>query len=199
DPVGTIEVRGKPRISGGVDPERLIEAYTKQGTDEIWAFVFLDDVIASKTRAISSDAVDNLRAANFYRQQITEVFTVLFLVPATNEHAALNARDVVQGDLFLPVGQSLLGHRFNTNLTVEDQGSVVFVTGGRFFSNALTPAVYAHGFTYQQTSDIGFCDTVGPERSARFNDLNFSLAPSHGTKLASGTMTAGIDLDEEPL
>ena len=188
---GTIIARTLPRISAAVSEERLLSAYTKQPQGDLWAFVVLEDVFASKNRNIESDATDNIQRGDQYRQQIIQPFTVYVFIPTKGEIAARDARDVAE-DIFRPICRSLLFKPFSGGLYAGKQGPVQFVNHGFIHYDS---AFYVHGYNFQQVVDITFEDTVGYDLDVAFRDISVTMGVSTGSEV----MTAEIDLDEDPL
>lgn len=195
DPIGTIRVRGKPRIASGVNPARAVDAYTEQKAGDYWLFVALEDVVASKSRAIGSDAIDNLASPDNYRQQIIQPFSVFVFIPAQADLSDADARDQAE-EIFVAISRSLLAKQFDSNLTTPLVGAVIFVTHGTFSTNT---AVYVHGYSFQQTVDLYEGDTVGPDLDVAFRNLNFSMDPDLPGSTNTTALTATLDLDDVPL
>lgn len=191
NPIGTIVARSKARISSGVSITRLVTSYTEKGANELWAFVVLEDTVASKSRSIRSDAVDNLQRGSEFRQQVVQPFTIYLFIPAENFIGGQEARDLAE-DLFRPICRSLLFSKFDSGLFVGKQGPVQFVSHGVFDYNT---AVYVHAYGFQQVADLVFDDTIGPDLDVAFRDIDLTQDPNLGgiTKL-----TATIDLDDIP-
>lgn len=187
---GTISVRTQPRISGGISVERIIDAYTQQTQDQWWIFVVLDDVIASKSRHIDTDATDNLQKGTEFRQQIIQPFSLLAVGPAKSEIAGRSIRDDAE-DLFRPILQSILFSKIDSGLFVQDQNPIQFVDHGFAAYNG---AFYAHLFNFQATADITFDDTVGYDDDVAFRDIVSNLTIDLGTR--EDALTANIDLDD---
>ncbi len=185
---GTIVARTNPRVSAAVSIERLVEAYTAQPTGEMWAFVVLGDVSASKSRHIDSDAVDNIQRSNEYRQQLLYPFSVLVFFPTSNTIAAREARDDAE-DIFPFLCQSLLSDKLSSGLTVGAQNPIIFTDHGFV---AYNKAVYIHGFNFQTVADLTFDDTIGYDLDVAFRDIDVTINVDVGT----GVMTATIDLDD---
>ncbi len=195
DPIGNIEARGKVRISSAVDPDRMRAAYTEKDVGELWLVVALDDVAASKSRMVRSDAIDNLYPSDEFRQQIIQALTLYLYVPAQEEISASDARDLAE-DLFRPICQSILGAGFDSGLFVGTQGRMQFSGHGTF---AYDTAVYVHGYSFQQVVDLYFQDTVGPDLDVAFRNLDFdSVTVVEGGTQQGPVLTAAIDLDDVP-
>lgn len=189
---GTLIARAKPRISAGIQIDRLIASYTEQEVGEYWMFVILEDVNASKGRSIESDAVDNIQRSHEFRQQIIQPFTIYVFIPVANEIAGRLSRDTAE-DLFQPICQSLLFSKFDSGLYVgATQGPVQFGSHGVYEYN---PSVYIHAYNFIQVVDIVFDDTVGPDLDVAFRDIDLTLDPNIGTS----DLIANIDLDDVEL
>ncbi len=189
---GTISARTLPRISSGISLERILDAYTVQTKlKDVWAFVILGDVIASKNRAIDSDASDNQQRGNEFRQQLIQPFTIITLAPATQEIVARAARDQAE-DLFRPLCQSILFSKFDSGLHVGAQNPVMFVDHGFAFYDT---AIYGHSYAFQTVADLTFDDTIGYDADVAFNDISMSM----GVDIGTAVLLADIDLDDVPL
>ena len=191
-PVGTITARVKPRISAGIDPDRLTAGYTAQADDALWLMVVLDEVSASKNRNILSDAVDNLPLSSEFRQQVLQSFTLYLFQTVTEELSAADARDIAE-DVFRPICQSVVGKQFDSQLNVGEQGPAHFV-GHSVFS--YDGATYVHAYSFEQVVDMQFEDTVDPDASVAFRDIDYTIDPNLG---GTSVPTGSIDLDDDPL
>lgn len=184
------------RISGAATFERAQEAYTRQGNGELWAFVVLDDVLASKDRRTQSDATAILNQTNDYRQQVIFPISVFIFAPASDTIAGRQARDdmeVLRPLLF----RSLLGLKFDCQLTAGAQQTLVYVQDG--IANYDT-AVYIHSFNFETVADISFGDSVGFNRNVAFRDIDYSIIPIFDLDVDNETvLTGSVDLDEQPL
>lgn len=194
-PTATIEARAKPRISAGVNPERILDAYTKQEVGDLWLFAVLDPVSASKSRNTRSDAIDNLVSGSEYRQQILQGVTLYLFIPAQEQIAAASARDLAE-DLFRPVCRSMLGSKFSSGLYADKLGPVHFVGHSVASYDA---SVYVHAYSFQQTVDLYFEDTVGPDLDVALRNIDFDSATRVDGGTAGGPfLTADINLDDVP-
>lgn len=196
DPLaGSIEARTKPRISSAVDPDRARASYTEQGGGSLWLVIALDDVAASKSRMVRSDAIDNQYPMDETRQQIIQAMTLYLFVPAQEQISAADARDQAE-DLFRPICQSVLGAGFDSGLYVGTQGRMQFSGHGTWGYDS---AVYVHGYSFQQVVDLYFQDTVGPDLDVAFRNLDFdSVTDVLGGTRQGPVLTAAINLDDVP-
>lgn len=188
---GAIIARTNPRVSAAASEDKLTAAYTKQVPGDVWLFVVLGDVFASKNRSILSDATDNQQRSDHVRQQVIQPFTVYAFFPTRDEIAGRIARDDAEV-LFRPLCQTLLGVSFDSQLSIGKQGTVQFVTHGLAVDES---AYYGHAYGFEQVVDITFDDTIGYDLDVAFRDISVSMGVNTGT----GVLTADINLDIEPL
>lgn len=188
------ELRVRPRVSGAVDLDRAIEAYTKQGAGKFWAFVVLGDVQASRGQEHRSEGVDRQACDQSYRQQVVVPFSVVVIAPAKDDIAARRVRDEMV-DLWRPLCRCLLGKQFESALGFTPGGAVNFKGHGPL---EYEKSFYAHGFAFEATEVLGFDDTIGYSESVAFRDIDYTIIPDLDADQGAGSMSGTIDLDEEP-
>lgn len=187
---GTIYARSLPRISAVLQEDIIVDAYTKQPAADIWAFVVLGDVTASKSRQTDTDAVSNMQRGEHFRVQLLQPVTVYVVIPSAQEQAGRLARDTCE-ELLKPLCQSLLMKKFDSLLTVGMKGPLQFV--GHGFA-AYSRAYYMHAYQFMQVADMTFGDTVGYDDDVAFRDISLTAHLDIGTGLAV-IQTALINLD----
>jgi hypothetical protein len=176
------EVRANPRVSGAATPQRALDAYTAQGTDELWGFVVLEPAVANKSRQQRNDSQDNIQKSNRFRQQMIEPLTFYVFFPTSESIAARQQSDDAR-DIFRPVCQSILFDDFDSGLYVGAQNPLQFVSHSFFEYNT---AFYIHGYSFEMTSDLSFEDTVGYADDCAFDHIDFSANPDNvGTETIS--------------
>ena len=184
--------RGNARISAAVSLDAIVAAYTDQPQDDLWMFVVLEDVVASKDRKILSDATDNIQRSQYFRQQITQPVTLYVVFPTADiQIAGRQARDIAE-EIFRPICQSILFKRYDSQLAVGEYNPLHFLAHG---FTSYSSAFYIHQYTFEQVADITFPDTVGFDEDVAFRDISLTM----GVDVGSGQLTADIDLDQEPL
>jgi len=188
---GSPIAKTEARISGAVSFERADEAYTKMESNELWAFVSIGDVIASKNRYINSDLTDTAKKNTGWNQTVSQPFTVYVFMPSIGDRAGRISRDAME-DVSVALFKSLLGVKFNTGYFSKDQYVATFVNHG---FNAYVNAYYVHEFNFELAADITFDDTVGYDNDVAFRDIDISIVSDIGTGIEAAT--ASIDLDEE--
>lgn len=190
---GTPLVKSDARISGAIALDIAEAAYTKQGQDELWAFVVLGDVIASKNRSINSDMTDVARKNTGINQRLSQPFTVYVFAPTTSDRSGRAARDLME-DVAAAMFKSLIGVNFDTGLYSGTQYVSTFVNHGFASFNG---AYYVHEFNFELAADITFEDTTGYEFDTAFRNIDIEINPDFGTQ--ENPATATIDLDEVEL
>lgn len=190
---GTPIVKPDARISGAVTFDIAEAAYTKQKTDELWAFAVLGDVIASKNRDIRSDMNEVQKKNTAIRQRISQPFTIYVFTPSINDKAGRNSRDLME-DVSIALFKSLIGVKFDTGYYASNQYISTFINHGFTFYNS---AYYVHEFNFELAADLTFEDTTGYEFDTAFRNIELGIVPDFGTQKDPATVT--VDLDEEPL
>ncbi len=197
DPVGSIEARVSPRISAGSDIQRLQAAYTAQQQSKLWMFVTLGTVVASKSRAVNADFVDNLNEGHEYRQQLVQPFSVYLFIPASDDIAGRKARDTAE-ELFSPLCRSILGARFDSELAQGlPQGMVHFIDHDVLVYDS---AIYVHEFQFAQIVDLTFEDTIGAPVDLRMTGFSLAMYPDfdlEGTPTSDVMTASGVAGDGE--
>jgi hypothetical protein len=187
--LGTITVKKGIRVSGAVNIEKAMEAYTAKDPNKLWALVILGDPTISKDRHIESDATDTQGSGTEFRQRMITPFGVFVFVPASSEIAGMQARDQME-DVRVFLYKSLLRVKFDTGLQSDTQYGVI-TEGDSFFD--YNGAVYIHQFIFSAQTDIVYDDTVAPDYSVAFRDIGLQYLDELGTV----ELTANINLDEE--
>ena len=185
------------RISGAATFERAQAAYTKQGSNELWLFVVLDDVVASKDRHTQSDATSVKGRTNDVRQELIYPLNIFVFKNTTDESAGRKARDDMEV-LFPLLCQSLIGVKFDSQLAAGKQHSLVFNQHG---IADYTTATYQHVFAFETVADITFDDSIGYDVNVAFRDIDLSFTPDFDLvdDDSLAVLSTGINLDDEPL
>ncbi len=189
---GTIEARLRPRISGAVSIDQIEQAYTKKQPTKLWAFVVIGDKVANKNREVLSDATMTQGIGESYRQLVIQPFSIFCLLPSTVSIVARQERDAAD-DLVLPFCKSLLRLRFPSGFAEDSFSGVVF-SYDRF--SAYSEAYYVHEYAFETTARLTYGDTLDPEHSMAFRDIDLEFETTLNTS-AGVVMTASIDLDED--
>ncbi len=193
DPVlNEASIKSTPRISTAVTFERAVNAYTKQQEQDGWLFVVLQDAIGNKSKDTTIDGIDNLVVSNFFNQKFSQSVDLYVFFTST---ASINGR--TPGDrcqeLILPISQSILFKKFDSLLTAGKLNTMQFTSAGIQEYNTAT---FVFRYTYEMLHQFSIQDTVQfDEADVAFRDIDLTQFSDIG----SGTLTADIDLDDEPL
>lgn len=197
---GSPQVQSQIRISAAAQIERIVFAYTQQPEADLWAYVVLGDVVASKDPNNENDATSRQsrkqQGQDFF-QQMTQSFSIYVFVPTSDELAGRKARDLCE-DLFLPINQSVLFFTFDSGLQASKNSASGFVSHTIYDYGELGGyAFYVHEYNYEQVVDITYADTVGDDPSIAFRDIEFRMSVSPGTEKV--VLVSKINLDVKPL
>lgn len=183
------------RISGAVSLQKAVDAYTAKNANELWGFVVLGDVFASKDRKTTTDATEILAGGDEYRQLVVAPFSLFVITPATADIAGREQRDQME-DIMVPLFKSLLGSKLTSVLSDGAQYLTTF-TGHRFV--AFANAYYVHEFQFEFNGYITGCDVVDPDFNVTFRDISLDWLNNNETDGDDIIMEAEVDLDDTPL
>jgi hypothetical protein len=160
---GTIICRVNARISGVADPNRIIESYTKMGTNLLVAFVKLDDIIVSKARDTQTDATAMVSPGDIYNIFMITPFSVFVVAPTSNEIAARVTRDLMHNEVTVALYKSILGARLPSTFT-EQQAYQIIPTGHSLYDYNV--AYYIHKFDFETTERVNIGDIIDQDSIA---------------------------------
>lgn len=192
---GNIVARKAIRISGAATIDRALESYTAQSTNKLWAYVVLDETVASKDRYTINDAVASRSIGVDYRIRLLKNFSIYLIVPATQSIAGRYERDLIE-DLEPIIYKSILGIKFQSPFTENAWSLITPISHGLY---AYTKAYYVHRFQFQTTYDILEEDTGLNPDSRAFRDLylNYDAIDTEGAQVTIAE--AYVNLDDIPL
>jgi len=183
------------RISGSATLQRAVDSYTKQELEDLWMFVVLGSVTASKDRNINSDAIAVQNSGTDWKQQLIQPFSIHCFVSVGDELSARNIRDDFE-DIAAFIFKSIVGVKFESGLAQGAYYKTVFDSHGvQNYNNA----IYIHTFNFQTVADLTFGDIVSdPEGEVAFRDISLNMSTDLMTT-DSEILSNNIDLDEEAL
>lgn len=187
--LGSITVKAAPRISSSVTYERAEAAYTKQADGAAWLFAVVGDAVASKSRAVNTDAVDNIQSGHYFNQRLIQNVSLYVFLPTSAQIAGSGARDRCE-ELLRPICQSVAGVRF-PSLVENDNNPLMLVGHGL---QAYTAAFYVHQYNFEATIQLGPTDIYTPDDDVAFRDIALTMGLDVGTE----TFNTLINLDDEP-
>ena len=179
------------RVTGVVSAERIIDIYTETPPTDLWAFVVLADVSASKDRNILNDATSAQVGDTFRNQKLLQGFSVFVVSPADTELAARQTRDLME-DIAVFLYSSLLGVAFDSGFFADKKWLVTTLGHSFQFYNT---AFYIHEYPFEMLAQILIEDSVGRPDDVAFRDIDITMNINTGVE----PLTATVDLDEVPL
>lgn len=193
--MGNIKIKKNIRISGAATIERAVEAYTKQPTNKLWAFVVLEDTQVNKDRYVKNDSIATRTATDDYRLRLLKNFSVYVFAPSVEGIAARTERDLME-DIEVFLYKSLLAIKIPSPFSEPSWSMITPIGNGVFEYNK---AYYIHRYQFQTSFDVLIEDTAFNPITRAFRDITLNyldfMAPLDGEIVAS----ADIDLDDEPL
>lgn len=184
---GTIIAHANYRISGAATLDRASEAYTKQPTGKYWVYVVLGDMTANKDRQADHDFTYTPGATDFYFQLVGQTVSINVFVPATNDIAAREERDL-SDSLVAPFCKSLLRLRLPAEFTYASYSGLTF-QGSAFGSYSNTgnfgAAVYVHQYIFENVVNLAYEDTLDPSYGSAFRDIEFSQESEFNTTVVA--------------
>jgi len=159
------------RISGAIDIDRIIEAYSKHTNGNYWAFVVPDNSTASKSRQSENDSTYTPTKGDEFRQKLITPFDIFIFVPSKND---INGRASYDAAVFESVGiyKSLLGYAAPSPYTIDSFSKIIIEGHG---PERYMKAYYVHRFGFSITDELVIDDTIDIENDVAFRDIDFDF------------------------
>lgn len=181
------------RIAGAVNIDRAVEQYTKQGINDLWLFVTVNDVNISKDRNALSDALATKGEGDDIRLRMIDGFNLYLVVNTKNEMSAVSAIDICRHTLLQPLLQTLLGARFDTGLAGDADFKTVIKEHGIYdYTGAYL--VYSYGFEFPMEITLDDAVAIGDDRAFRNIDYTERIGGDDTTDMT----VDDINLDDNP-
>jgi len=190
--LGSPKLQTEARISGAVTQERMTEAYTKQAPNEFWLMVVAGDTLTSRNRAIETDAIETLTAADLMKVRQVETVAVYCLCPAADEIAARSVRDQIEAEVKPALLSALLG--YTPESVYFDNNWCMLIPSGDGFAD-YTTATYVHRFEFERSIDLLKEDGISISPTKAWRDTQIQYLNEHNETI----MQSDIDMDDEPL
>lgn len=195
--VDNATVQTSIRILSVLDIEQYLrDVYTKQTIGDDQVVVQLGDVSISKKRGEETDASSSSVGNDSYTPILIQTFAIYLILNVTDQLTAAQARDKVESEYIPAIFQSVVRAKFDTGFTYNIFRST-FVGHGVFAysdDKGKNKAIYAHEITFEQLVTITGVDMVEIDETVAMRDVEYTLSNNIGV----GTMTADVNLDEEP-
>lgn len=192
--VGTPKAKTNPRISGDISPERCVNAYTKKGTNKLWAYVVLETTVTSKDRNSLSDAIATRVPGYTYRLKQLHSFSIYIFIPATSTISGRSQRDLME-DVNVYLSKSILG-AILPNEFVDSTQNMVVPSGHGLFNDSGSYII--HKFDYEVSYDITVDDIVNESDNVAFRDIKLKFRKYFEDDNVE-IMSTQVDLDDIPL
>jgi len=189
---GTMQMRKAIRVSGAINAGRAESAYTELNTNQLTAFVVLGEVIASKSRHSTIDAIHSAGRQTVYRQMLLNNIYVYLFVPTHTDATGRAARDDVT-DIAKYIFKAILGDNYPTYFTNDPATTLALVSHGQIVYKG---AYYIHEFHFEAQSDITNEDIASPDVTRAFRDIHIDYLYDD---LETILLTQDTNLDDEPL
>ncbi|UCF50255.1 MAG: hypothetical protein JSU91_01885 [Thermoplasmatales archaeon] len=172
------------RISGGVSLDVCKLAYSKQLSNNWWAFVTPIATNASKNRQTDNDSTYSPTKGDEYRQKLVSGFEVYFFVPSRSDIAGRASYDeCIQESKY--IFKSLLGFNLPNPYSIDDFSSIIFESHD---AEEFTGAWYIHRFTFNITNEIIIDDINTTSDDVAFRDINYDIVNSFDTIIADNSL-----------
>lgn len=190
--IGSPKAYAHSRITGAVGPDKMMDSYTKQPPLNYYAYVVIEDTVASKSRSARNDAEAVRGAGDDPRQKLIQNFSVYIFAPCKDEIAGRKVKDDME-DVFIALCASLLGYRPPSYLSEETTNAITFVAHGTY---DYKESFYVHKFNFQNLVDITFDDTLQERADLAFRDIHIDYIDPLTSDGDDVIMTSDINLDE---
>ena len=171
-------VHSEIRVSGGVDIQRSINAYSKQSTNKYWLMVIPESTAASKSRQSENDATDQNIKGNAFRQKILPVVDIYMFIPSSKKFSGREAYDSAIEES-VGLFRSLLGWRVPSPYSIKEYASIIFENHQPFSYNT---SYYIHKFQFSTLQEIISCDIFMQKDDVAFRDIDMNMTVDFGTE-----------------
>lgn len=186
------------RIISVLDVQQyLTDAYTAQALDDDLLVVQLGDVVQSKKRNEQTDAGSTTLGEYSFTPTLIQQFAVYVVMNVTDDLTGATARDIVESEYVPAICKAVLRANFDTGFTYSQYRATLTGHGVLAYLDAgdKNKAIYVHELTFEQLVQLTKADMAAPVEDVAMRDVALTLSTSLGTT----TLSADIDLDEEPL
>jgi hypothetical protein len=148
-PIPQLTIITSFRISTSADYNKAQEIYTKQGNNNYWLFVIMEDSRASKDRTIQSDAYSANTMQNELRVRVINRFSLDIFIPTKNELAGADAMELCWNNMLIWMLKIMHGVNFES--LDNSKFLTSFLEHGQVTYNG---AYYVHAYTFEYIYDI---------------------------------------------
>ena len=158
------------RVGVAYDVEHAVDLYTEQENGDYWAFVIMGTPTASRDNSTITEATTDLLIGSSMEINMIDGFSVLVLIPTSDNKSAGTAIDIARFDLQPIIHKCLLGVSFDSGMSTMAMFKTSFLgCEAALYNDAFLGYIYNYEFQYLLTDD----DAVEPTLSRAFRDLNY--------------------------
>lgn len=176
----------------------LTDSYTASPVGEDHLIVQLGDVTRSKNKNETSDASDSSVSEYSYTPTFIQTFAVYIIQNMTNTLGGAEARDLVESVYIPALFKALERVKLDTGFAFSQYRTTCTEHGVFHFGveESKGKALYIHEVVFEQLAVLDkVSDTVAPDDDVAMRDVDYTISSDLGT----GTLTANVDLDKEPI
>lgn len=180
---------------GSGNISNAINAYTKKGINELYAFVGFGGRIVSKDRNTDSDATQFATRGVDSRQRVLQTYNIYVFVPRTSNFSGGSATDLMS-DLLPILTKSIKGFRPDTTtFAIEPLGEMVYLGDDTLLDDG---TIYIHEFDFEISFDIVPQDAFLSPDNRAFRDTNL-IINDRIQDSDDVLFDDNINLDDEPI
>lgn len=194
-PTGTIEnfsAVSSMMIFGAADFDRAKDLYNRQAKGKFALFVIMGDVVVSKDRNTSNDAIAAFTSQNFQRQTNLVNFSTAIFMPAREDIAANDAQQIAYGEMYSALMSVLYGFQFE-----DEETALTYVTvSAGHGAGEYNTAFYVHVYDWQRPDVVHAAQGFNLDQTVAFRDID---ATFNNFGDPEAPLPVGVDLDDAPL
>lgn len=166
------------RVSGGVDINRSINAYSKQASNDFWLMIVPESTTSSKSRQTESDATDQNVKGDAFRQKTLPILDIYMFIPTSDKFSGRAAYDSAIEES-VGLFRSLLGWRVPSPYSITEYASMIFESHQPFLYNT---AYYIHRFQFSTLQEVICADIFVEKGDVAFKDIDMNMSIDSGTE-----------------
>ncbi len=189
--IGTPIILTSPRISGAANISRLVDSYTAQDPEALYAFVVMEDFVIGRDRAIQSDGTQTLTKQQPMRAIENQQFSVYVFMTTSQSLSGYAAKDFCNNEVKLALYRSLIGWAPPEIMGVGERQiyQVTPVESGTYLYDG---AKYIHRYLFERPVSVTRAHGIQSEDDRAFRDVTFSTLNEFNETLQTTT----VNLDE---
>lgn len=182
------------RIYGAADFKRATETYNKNKSGDLELYVIMGDMVVSKDRNTSNDAIAAYTAQNFLKQTNLHNFSTIVFIPTKDDIAGNAAVQLAYSEVYTSLLKVLYGFQFESD---ECDAALTYVTvSAGHGAGEYNTVYYVHVYDWQRPDVTSFEQGFDLQQDVAFRDIDQTLNLNNDPEAIFKNV---IDLDKEPL